>query len=1230
MEGLTAAHSGENNLLARPVGPTFAEVQMGRKDAKESSLDKLMRDEPVIQQIEQVDESQNAQQVGVSDLVHSIDSVRDYMTSSNKQISQEIDRSISLAMSEMRDTNAQVAHNMNCLTSQMAELLNQMKNDNKGKHHEETQHAEIPRFGTFDEMNASHVGNKQGNLWIQQGASSSSSQGQNVGPGQTLFKTPNENNNKQFTMFPQHSPQNFPKPLLHGGSFGPTGSNENFIRPPLQDNRGPWLGNMNQGPPFVPQQGPVREQVLALLQEQLGPGFRPVGRPMYTKPHVDAVEQEHFPKGYRVPEFHTFSGEDPKESTIEHVARFQVQCGECGTKDEWKLRLFPNSLTGTAFTWYINLPPNSIYAWRQMEDLFHQQFHRMEPEVTMTDISGLRQLPDEKVETYLARFKKARFKCKVPLPEREFVRLATNGLSFELKKKFYESEFRDLFDMTAKTARYEKVLKEEQDRKTASRGTYQRNPNYKVAFMEPEGLESEGESLEIDLAELSSKTPYFLRTGRLETQEAKLASSKPMRNYTFDVTKAEIIFDQLMFDRMVTLPAGHKIPTKDEMKGKEYCKYHNSWGHNTNSCIVFRNDVQDRLDRGDFKFKQEEKKPMGVDKNPFPNSVPCNMVSLNMHGAPRSTPRPKLQLGAPKKPSKGRWRDYEGESDDEGLRDPRPKKPDFNKLKRNLFAEGYDKPSMEIQKKYAPKCALVCTQCGQPVKATDPQIEVITMVDPKESAREKRSTPKSEQSVFSRLKTDRRPELNYRPEYEYEASSSRDRSRMVKPRIPEPDKWTRVEHPKFPYKAEYYSRTQRRRYQRRKKAEERMQLEEDVILQPGRRMLKRQGNADFKLARLSGDEEELRQVLDFVKKNKGKMRAEPAEEIKSSRRERKPKERNLELEAKEDSPKIKILARPELVVQDMSTTSSEDSGNKKALNPSAQEFRPGEPISRSCNMVFVMPMEAYLTAPQILTATEDVEEMGATALILEKSSRPTEETSAVIILKEKAEEQEVELAQKAMFQKPTSKMANHIKPLFITGCLDGVPVSRILIDNGAAANLLPRLMLNKLGKTEEDIIMSTVTLTDFTGRVNQCQGIVILNLTIGNKTLVTPFFVINAKPSYNALLGRDWIHASMAVPSTLHQCVTFWNKEEVETVWADKRPFLASSNYAEAELYKEGVGPMKVAGLDKYGRHKVITIPAQASGEDLKALYDELIGPAVERPVVPSRQIQVFNVCTNE
>lgn len=94
---------------------------------------------------------------------------------------------------------------------------------------------------------------------------------------------------------------------------------------------------------------------------------------MYSKPHTEEIDKHSFPKGFRVLEFQTFSGEN-MQSTIEHVARFQVQCGEAGSDDACKLRLFPNSLTTTAFTWYINLPPNSVETWSQLEEMFHQQF----------------------------------------------------------------------------------------------------------------------------------------------------------------------------------------------------------------------------------------------------------------------------------------------------------------------------------------------------------------------------------------------------------------------------------------------------------------------------------------------------------------------------------------------------------------------------------------------------------------------------------------------------------------------------------------------------------------------------------------------------------------------------------------------------------------------------------------------------------------------------------------
>ena len=54
-----------------------------------------------------------------------------------------------------------------------------------------------------------------------------------------------------------------------------------------------------------------------------------------------------------------FSGEDEK-TALEHIFRFTIQCSEYSNNGNGKLRLFPNSLTGQAFTWYATLPANSI------------------------------------------------------------------------------------------------------------------------------------------------------------------------------------------------------------------------------------------------------------------------------------------------------------------------------------------------------------------------------------------------------------------------------------------------------------------------------------------------------------------------------------------------------------------------------------------------------------------------------------------------------------------------------------------------------------------------------------------------------------------------------------------------------------------------------------------------------------------------------------------------------
>ena len=85
-----------------------------------------------------------------------------------------------------------------------------------------------------------------------------------------------------------------------------------------------------------------------------------------------------------------------------------------------------------------------------MEESFHAQFFQTELEVSMADLAKLCQKPDEKATQFINRFKRARTKCKIILPEPEFVKLAQNGLKFRLRKKFDAIEFRDLVELTAR------------------------------------------------------------------------------------------------------------------------------------------------------------------------------------------------------------------------------------------------------------------------------------------------------------------------------------------------------------------------------------------------------------------------------------------------------------------------------------------------------------------------------------------------------------------------------------------------------------------------------------------------------------------------------------------------------------------------------------------------------------------------------------------------------------
>jgi hypothetical protein len=63
----------------------------------------------------------------------------------------------------------------------------------------------------------------------------------------------------------------------------------------------------------------------------------------------------------------------------------------------------------------------------------------------------------------------------------------------------------------------------------------------------------------------------------------------------------------------------------------------------------------------------------------------------------------------------------------------------------------------------------------------------------------------------------------------------------------------------------------------------------------------------------------------------------------------------------------------------------------------------------------------------------------------------------------------------AVFTKP-KKLVNHLKSLFMCGHINGIPISRMFIDGGAAINLMLHFLYLMLGKLDDELIRTNMTL----------------------------------------------------------------------------------------------------------------------------------------------------------
>ncbi|BFG34688.1 hypothetical protein CerSpe_209620 [Prunus speciosa] len=179
---------------------------------------------------------------------------------------------------------------------------------------------------------------------------------------------------------------------------------------------------------------------------------------------------------------------------------------------------------------------------------------------------------------------------------------------------------------------------------------------------------------------------------------------------------------------------------------------------------------------------------------------------------------------------------------------------------------------------------------------------------------------------------------------------------------------------------------------------------------------------------------------------------------------------------------------------------------------------------------------------------------------------------------------------RVFFTKPTRAMIKHLRPLFISAKINGVPFKKVLIDEGAAVNILPFKRLEKLGKNKADLIPTDLTVSNFVGTITATHGILVAEFEVGSKNLMVSYLVVDSTSSYHALMGRDWIHQSMSIPSSLQQELLMWDEEleDYEMIKADPQPFLPSANSVDARFYNEDIASLTIPELVKNGHSPVV------------------------------------------
>jgi hypothetical protein len=345
------------------------------------------------------------------------------------------------------------------------------------------------------------------------------------------------------------------------------------------------------------------QRMTVVLQNQFGLKPKNQGH-VYTPPFQEWYHRVALPNRVKVPtEFTKFSGQDDT-STMEYIARYLMQLGEASADEAFRIRYFPLSLIGPAFTWFTSLPAH---------------YYTGGNEKKLIDLTTLRQRNNETPMEFLRRSRETKSMCfSLNIPNDQLAGMAVAGMLPAIQEKLFVMEFDDLGQLSHGLSL---MSNQAYGFKKDSRFVKHND----IADIYNQFLERADQGSDYDDEEEIAVEEIVWGKEKLTVNQRWIKQAKG--TYDFHVTKADKLFDFLVKEGRIKLPEGHSMLRPDGVKDKKYCGFHDRNSHSINECGVFRIRIQKAIQEGHLKFDNK----MKLDGNPFPQ----NMIgfSINMVNA---------------------------------------------------------------------------------------------------------------------------------------------------------------------------------------------------------------------------------------------------------------------------------------------------------------------------------------------------------------------------------------------------------------------------------------------------------------------------------------------------------------------------------------------------------------------------------------------------------------------